>query len=57
MGKVGIASYPQQERHGVFVSEGIRLAGRSRYALAMRYSDGGAGKRRHRSRRIGGKGK
>jgi len=57
MSKVGIATILQDERHARFVTEGLRLIGKSPYALAHRYSDGGAGRRRHRSTRVGGKGK
>lgn len=54
MGKVGVGSLKQQTLHSMFVSS---LGGRTRYAPGNRSSDGGAGKRRHRSTRIGGKGK
>jgi hypothetical protein len=52
MSKVGVASLRQQDRHARFVAS-LRFA--SPYALANRYSDGGPGRRRHRSRRVGGR--
>lgn len=54
MSKVGIATHQQIERHNLFM---MSMGGKTRYAIGNRYSDGGAGKRRHRSKGIGGKGK
>ena len=52
MSRVGVATRAQEERHVRFIAA-LRVA--TRYAPAMRYSDGGAGRRRHRSRRVGGR--
>jgi hypothetical protein len=54
MSRVGIASRNQWERHGRFVAA---LGAMTRYAPGNRASDGGPGKWRHRSERVGGKGK
>jgi hypothetical protein len=54
MGRLNIATPAQESRHTHFVT---LLHIRAPYAPAVRYSDGGAGRRRHRSSRIGGKGK